>query len=75
MEVPPQRYKREDKMRTEWWWSAHGILIRKFESKDSAESALNAETDPVLFITGEGWNFEVKKSEITVVSHERRSLN
>lgn len=59
-------------MRTEWWWSAHGILIRKFQDKEAAQTSLDAETDPVLFITGEGWSFEVKKSEITIVSHEAR---
>jgi len=67
--------KAEDNMTLEWWWSAHGVLLRKFESKDAAESKLSAETNPVIFVTGEGWNFEVRKSEITVVSREKISLH
>ena len=45
-----------------------------FESKDEAEAMLIMEQNPVVFITTQGWDIEVKKSEITVVSRERKNL-
>lgn len=61
-------------MQVEWWWEAHGVLLRKFGSKDEAEAVLKLETNPVVFITTQGWDIEVKKSEIKVVSRERKNL-
>lgn len=58
----------------EWWWEAHGVLLRKFLSKDEAEAVLKLEINPVVFITSQGWDIEVKKSEIKVVSRERKNL-
>ena len=62
-------------MTIEWWWSAHGVLLRKFSSQSEASDALSAEKSPVIFVTGEGWNIEVKKNEIYVVSRTVKSLN
>lgn len=62
-------------MGQEWWWSAHGVLLRKFSSQSEASAALSEETSPVVFVTGEGWNIEVKKSDIFVVSRTVKSLN
>ena len=59
-------------MSHEWWWSAYGVLLRKFASESEANSALSEETNPVIFVTGEGWSFEVKKSDIFVIL---RTLN
>jgi len=61
-------------MQVEWWWEAHGVLLRKFESKDEAEAMLIMEQNPVVFITTQGWDIQVNKSEITVVSRERKNL-
>ena len=58
--------KAEDNMSQEWWWTAYGVLLRKFASESEAEEALLSETNPVVFITGQGWSFEVKKSDISI---------
>lgn len=55
-------------MRIEWWWSAHGVLVRNFQNEEDAHSAIQSESDPVIFATGEGWNIQIKKSEINVIS-------
>lgn len=60
-------------MRIEWWWSAHGVLVRNFQSEEEAHSEIQSESDPVIFATGEGWNIQIKKSEITVIS--RKSIS
>jgi lauroyl/myristoyl acyltransferase len=57
-------------MTEEYWWEAHGVLLRKFSSFEEGKTALNAETNPVVFITGHGWNIEVSKSDIRVVSRK-----
>jgi hypothetical protein len=67
--------KAEDNMTQEWWWSAHGVLLRKFSSQSEANAALSEEKNPVIFVTGEGWNIEVNKYEISVVSRAIKSLN
>ncbi len=61
-------------MQVEWWWEAHGVLLRKFGSKDEAEAMLLMEQNPVVFITTQGWDIQVNKSEIAVVSRERKNL-
>jgi hypothetical protein len=61
-------------MSEEYWWSAYGVLLRKFSSFIEGSQALEAETDPVVFITGEGWTIEVKKSEISVISRTLKIL-
>jgi hypothetical protein len=55
-------------MRIEWWWSAYGVLVRNFQTEEEAHSAIQSETNPVIFVTGEGWDIQIKKSEITVIS-------
>jgi hypothetical protein len=61
-------------MSEEYWWSAYGVLLRKFSSLSEGSDALDRETDPVVLITGEGWNIEVKKSDITVISRQIKNL-
>lgn len=61
-------------MSEEYWWSAYGVLLRKFSSFSEGSDALDRETDPVVLITGEGWNIEVKKSDIAVVSRQVKTL-
>ena len=61
-------------MTQEWWWSAYGVLLRKFDSESEANVALSAENNPVVFITGEGWTFEVKKSDISVILRTTKTL-
>ena len=62
-------------MQVEWWWEAHGVLLRKFFSKDEAEAMLLMEQNPVIFITTHGWDIEVKKSEIKIVSRELKNFH
>jgi hypothetical protein len=62
-------------MSEEYWWSAYGVLLRKFSSFKEGSEALIAETDPVVLITGEGWNIEVKKSDIVVISRQIKTLS
>jgi hypothetical protein len=62
-------------MTEEFWWQAHGVLLRKFSSLEEGEAALSLESNPVILITGEGWNIEVKKSDITVVSRKLKTLS
>jgi hypothetical protein len=64
---------KEVHMTEEYWWEAHGVLLRKFSSISEGEAALISETNPVVFITGHGWNIEVKKSEIKIVSRKVKS--
>jgi hypothetical protein len=59
----------------EFWWQAHGVLLRKFSSLEEGEKALFLETNPVVFVTGEGWNIEVKKSDIVVISRKTKTLS
>lgn len=61
-------------MSEEYWWSAYGVLLRKFSSFSEGSDALDRETDPVVLITGEGWNIEVKKLDITVISRQIKTL-
>lgn len=62
-------------MTEEYWWSAYGVLLRKFSSFMEGSEALDMETDPVVLITGEGWNIEVKKSDIIVISRQIKNLS
>jgi len=59
----------------EFWWQAYGVLLRKFSSLEEGERVLSLETNPVVFITGEGWNIEVKKSDITVICRKIKTLS